>query len=328
MAILVTGGAGYIGSVTVELLRQRGREVVVVDNLFRGHRGALDPEVPLYVGDVGDADLVARIVKDHDVDACVHFAAFAYVGESVLEPERYYENNTTQGISLLTTLMKAGVRRFVFSSTCATYGEPEIVPIPEAHPQRPVNSYGWSKFFLERVLESYDIAHGMKFVALRYFNAAGATERLGEHHEPETHLIPNVLAAARGATEYVSVFGGDYPTPDGTAVRDYIHVVDLADAHVRALDHLDGGGDSACLNLGNGEGYSVLEVIETARSVSGRPIEHRIVPARPGDPARLVADARRARELLGWVPSQPTLYAILESAWAWHIANPHGYGPK
>ncbi len=325
MAILVTGGAGYIGSVTVELLLERGESVVVLDNLFRGHRAAVPADVPFYRRDAGDAALLRRITAEHPLEACIHFAALAYVGESVRSPARYFTNNAAQGMILLEHLIEAGVRRFVFSSTCAVYGEPEVVPIPEEHPLRPANPYGWSKFFLERTLESCDQAHGLKFVALRYFNAAGATQRAGEHHEPETHLIPNVLAAAAGRLPYVSVFGNDYPTPDGTAVRDYIHVSDLAAAHLLALEWLRRGGPSLFLNLGNGQGYSVLEVIETARQVTGRPIPMRFEPRRPGDPSRLVADARKARRLLMWEPRFPELASIIESAWRWHLAHPEGY---
>ncbi len=328
MAILVTGGAGYIGSVTVEMLVERGESVVVLDNLSRGHRAAVPAGVPFYRGDAGDAALLERITREHAIESCIHFAALIEVGESVLFPARFFANNAAQGMILLERLIEAGVRRFVFSSTCAVYGEPEVVPIPEEHPLRPVNPYGWSKFFLERVLEACDQAHGLKFVALRYFNAAGATRRAGEDHEPETHLIPNVLAAAAGRLPYVSVFGNDYPTPDGTAVRDYIHVSDLGSAHLLALDWLRRGGRSLFLNLGNGQGYSVLEVIETARRVTGRPIPVHFEPRRPGDATRLVADARKARELLKWEPRFPDLAAIIESAWRWRLEHPEGYGPE
>jgi len=325
MAILVTGGAGYIGSVTVELLVQRGEDVVVLDNLFRGHRAAVMPGVPFYQGDVGDRRLLARITQEHAIEACIHFAALIYVGESVTDPMRYFANNAAQGMALLEHLLEAGVRRFVFSSTCAVYGDPEVVPIPEEHPRRPANPYGWSKFFLEQVLESCDAACGLKFVSLRYFNAAGATERLGEDHDPETHLIPNVLAAASGRLPFLRVFGADYSTPDGTAVRDYIHVSDLGAAHLLALDWLRRGGRSLFLNLGNGQGYSVLEVIETARRVTGRNIPIRIEARRPGDASHLVADASKARELLGWRPAFPELAGIIESAWRWRLAHPDGY---
>ncbi|HJZ66679.1 MAG TPA: UDP-glucose 4-epimerase GalE [Blastocatellia bacterium] len=323
--ILVTGGAGYIGSVTAELLLESGEQVVVLDNLSRGYRAAVPADALFYQGDIGDRELVARIAREHELDACIHFAAFAYVGESVAEPARYFENNAQQGIELLGALLGAGVKRVVFSSTCATYGEPREIPIPESHPQQPTNPYGWSKLLMERILESYDQAYGMKFVALRYFNAAGATERLGEWHEPETHLVPNVLSAAQGRIPAVSVFGNHYPTPDGTPIRDYIHVADLASAHVSALEHLRAGGVSERINLGNGKGYSVLEVIETARQITGRAIPTRIEPPRPGDPSRLVANAERAREVLGWDPKRPKLEDIIRSDWEWREKHPRGY---
>ncbi|HZM86373.1 MAG TPA: UDP-glucose 4-epimerase GalE [Blastocatellia bacterium] len=315
--ILVTGGAGYIGSVTVELLRARGEQVVVLDNLTRGHPAALDPDVPFYNGNIGDRDLIARIAGEFELEACIHFAALAYVGESVTEPARYFENNVEQGIALLGALLTAGVRHVVFSSTCATYGEPQQTPISETHPQQPTNPYGWSKLFMERTLASYDRAYGMRYIALRYFNAAGATERLGENHKPETHLVPNVLSAALGRLPVLSVFGNDYPTHDGTAIRDYIHVADLGTAHILALDYLRGGGTSECINLGNGTGYSVLEVIDTARQITDRPIAINIEPRRPGDPSHLVANAEKARALLSWKPAYPDLASILRTDWEW-----------
>ena len=325
MTVLVTGGAGYIGSATVELLRGRNIEVVVVDNLVYGHREAIDRDVPFYKGDVGDADLVKRIVDEHAIDSCVHFAAYAYVGESVTDPAKYFANNTFQTNSLLNTLIESNVKNIVFSSTCATYGDPLRIPIDETHPQKPVNPYGWSKFMTERILESYDAAYGLKFVALRYFNAAGATKKCGEHHDPETHLIPNVLSAASGDLPFVSVFGDDYETPDGTCIRDYIHVVDLADAHVRALDHLKIGGNSTHINLGNGLGFSVQEVIGAARKITGNTIDVKTEPRRAGDPARLIADARKAFQVLGWKPEYANLEMILSSAWDWKQAHPGGY---
>jgi len=258
MAILVTGGAGYIGGVTVECLRAKGEEVVVLDDLARGHRSSLEKSIPFYRGSVGDRALVARIATEHKIDACIHFAALAYVGESVAEPRMYFENNVEQGVAFLGALVAAGVRHVVFSSTCATYGEPEKIPISETTPQWPKNPYGWSKLVMERLLDSYDYAYGLKFVALRYFNAAGATERRGEFHEPESHLVPNVLAAAAGEKAEVAVFGNNYPTPDGTCIRDYVHVSDLAEAHICALDYLRQGGKSDFINLGTGHGYSVL----------------------------------------------------------------------
>lgn len=326
MGILVTGGAGFIGSVTVELLRRQHERVVVLDNLSRGRRAAVPREVPFYEGDVGDRALVRSICREHSVEACVHFAAYAYVGESVSEPARYFDNNVGQSLSLLSELVECGVRRFVFSSTCATYGIPEHgVPISEETPQRPANPYGWTKFFLERVLESYAVAYGLNFVALRYFNAAGATATHGEHHEPETHLIPNVLSAARGELPFVTIHGTDYPTPDGTAVRDYIHVEDLASAHLLALNYLRSGGSSEFINLGNGQGFSVLEVIEGARRVTGRPIEISFGPRRDGDPPALVARAEKALQLLGWRPAHTNLDEIIATAWRWHLAHPRGF---
>jgi UDP-glucose 4-epimerase len=315
MSILITGGAGYIGSVTTELLRARGEPVIVLDNLSRGHRDAVAPEVAFYEGDAGDRDLVARIVREHDVDSCIHFAAFAYVGESVTQPALYYENNVEQGIRLLGALTANGVRRFVFSSTCATYGEPQRIPIAEDHPQLPTNPYGWSKLFLERIMSDYDRSYDLRFVALRYFNAAGATEQRGERHDPETHLIPLVLKAAQGEISHVTVFGDDYPTKDGTCVRDYIHVSDLAAAHALALVYLRAGNPSTAINLGNGQGYSVLEVIEAARAVTGREIGVNMQGRRAGDPSHLVADAAKARALLGWQPQQAELGTIINSAW-------------
>lgn len=326
MSILVTGGAGYVGSVTVERLKAKGERVVVLDDLFRGHREALDPDVPFYHGRVGDRELIARIAAEHKLEACVHFAALAYVGESVSEPARYYENNVEQGIALFGALVDAGVRRVVFSSTCATYGLPQQVPIPEICPQWPVNPYGWSKLFLEQILASYDLAYGLKFVALRYFNAAGATERRGEHHEPESHLVPNVLSTALGQKQELSIFGRDYPTPDGTAIRDYVHVADLSDAHILALKHLRERGSSEFLNLGTGHGYSVLQVIECARKVTGRAIPARDEAPRPGDPPQLVADSAKAQRVLGWKPAQSDLASILRSQWEWRKKFPHGYG--
>ena len=327
MAILVTGGAGYIGSVTVERLTAKGEGIVVLDDLAYGHLESIDADIPFYQGSAGDRTLVTRIAREHEIESCMHFAALAYVGESVEKPALYFENNVQQGISLVSALMDAGVRRFIFSSSCTVYGEQEKSPIGEDCPQWPKNPYGWTKFTLERLLEIYDTAYGLKSICLRYFNAAGATERCGEDHHPETHLIPNVLAAAADPQREVSIFGNQYPTPDGTAIRDYIHVADLADAHIRALDHLRRGGASDALNLGTGRGHSVLEVIETARRITGLPIRSRIESPRPGDPARLVANPSRAKVLLGWQPAMSDLNTIIRSAWAFRQKCPHGYGP-
>lgn len=326
--ILVTGGAGYIGSVTVELLRARAEQVVVLDNLARGHRAAVARDVPFYQGNIGDRELVMRIASKHEIEACVHFAALAYVGESVAEPALYFENNVEQGIALMGSLLKAGVRRVVFSSTCATYGEPQEIPISETHPQQPTNPYGWSKLFMERILASYDATYGMRYVALRYFNAAGATEEHGEYHKPETHLLPNVLLAAQGHLPAVSVFGNNYPTPDRTTIRDYIHVADLGNAHIRALDYLRAGGASEFINLGTGQGYSVLEVIEAARQVTGRPIATNIQSPRPGDPSHLVANAEKARRVLDWQPAYRELASIIRTDWEWRKRHPNGYAAE
>ena len=325
MAILVAGGAGYIGSVTVELLRAAGERVVVLDNLVRGHRPALAADIPFYQGKIGDRALLERIAAEHELESCIHFAALAYVGESVKDPAWYYENNVEQSIAMMSTLLHVGVRRVVFSSTAATYGDAQHIPISENEPQWPVNPYGWSKLFMERLLHSYDVAYGLKFVALRYFNAAGATETCGEHHEPEAHLIPNILLAAKREPPEVPVFGNNYPTPDGTAIRDYVHVVDLADAHIRALGRMRRGGASDFLNLGTGHGYSVMEVIEAARKVTGREIRVRLEPPRAGDPPSLVADPARAKSVLGWVPAKSDLHTIIDSAWRWHQRHPGGY---
>lgn len=325
MAILVTGGAGYIGSVTVDYLLSRGKQVVVLDNLVRGHRQAVGEEVSFYEGDVGDVALLAQIARQHELESCIHFAALAYVGESVQEPKLYFENNVQKGLELIGFLLQAGISRFVFSSTCATYGEPETLPVKEDSRQWPTSPYGWSKLFLERLLSSYDTAYGLKFVALRYFNAAGATQNRGEDHEPETHLIANVLHAASGMQGELTVFGNTYPTPDGTAIRDYIHVGDLADAHWRALEYLRRGGRSEFLNLGSGRGYSIFEVVECARQVTGKSIRIRMEPPRPGDSSCLFADATKAQSVLGWAPHQSDLAGILRSAWEWHQRHPRGY---
>lgn len=325
MSILVTGGAGYIGSVTVEALRGRGQKVVVIDNLVYGHRNAVDASVPFYEGDIGDKALVSRMIAEHSVTACIHFSAYAYVGESVQQPQKYFQNNVRQTLDLLDVLLEHDVKQFIFSSTCATFGEPKYTPIDEQHPQKPTNPYGWSKLMIERVLEAYSTAYGLRCVVLRYFNASGATATRGEDHFPETHLIPLVLFAALGRLSHVSVFGTDYPTPDGTAIRDYIHVSDLAEAHLLALDHLDNGGGSNAFNLGNGSGFSVNEVIAAARRVTGREINVANAPRRPGDPSKLIANAEKAARILGWQPKITEIEEIIASAWKWHTEHPDGY---
>ena len=325
MAILVTGGAGYIGSAAVKDLSDKGETVIVLDNLVYGHRRAVDSSVIFHEGEIGDETLVQKILDEHEIEACMHFSAYAYVGESVEKPNIYYENNFVQTLKLLDVLIKNNVKKFIFSSTCATYGEPQYVPIDEKHPQFPTSPYGWSKFMVERALADYDTAYGLKHVALRYFNACGASGECGEDHNPETHLIPLILFAAQGKRDSISIFGDDYPTPDGTAIRDYIHIADLSQAHLLALELLRKNGASEFINLGNGGGYSVKEVVEAARKITGANIEAKIAPRRAGDPSRLVADARKAREVLGWNPQFPEIEKIIESAWKWHEANPNGY---
>jgi UDP-glucose 4-epimerase len=305
----------------VEHFLDAGHEVVVYDNLCEGHRSAVDDRAPLVMGDCLDTALLSRTLREHQIEAVVHFAAFALVGESMQKPGKYFLNNTAGTRSVLDACVQAGVRKFVFSSTCATYGVPETECLAESHPQRPVNPYGESKLLVERMLPWYQQIHGLEFVALRYFNAAGATPRFGEHHRIETHLIPNILKVALGQKDGCEVFGADYPTPDGTCIRDYIHVADLAEAHRLALVP----GKSGFFNLGNGSGYSVLEVIRTCEKVTARPIPFALKPRRPGDPPRLVASPRRATEVLGWTPRYPRIETIVASAWEWHRTHPAGY---
>ncbi|MBW4575115.1 MAG: UDP-glucose 4-epimerase GalE [Aphanothece sp. CMT-3BRIN-NPC111] len=321
-AILVTGGAGYIGSQAVLALKRAGYEVVVLDNLVYGHRDLVEKvlQVELVVGDTSDRALLDRLFSTHNITAVMHFAAYAYVGESVTDPAKYYRNNVLGTLTLLEAMMAASVKKFVFSSTCATYGVPKAVPIPEDHPQNPINPYGASKLMVERILSDFDVAYGFKSVRFRYFNAAGAdpTGLLGEDHAPETHLIPLVLMTALGLRESVSIFGTDYPTTDGTCIRDYIHVSDLAVAHVLGLEYLLQGGDTEVFNLGNGSGFSVKEVIETATAVTGREIKTVECDRRPGDPPVLVGSSDKARKTLGWQPQYSDLSEILSHAWQWH----------
>ena len=323
--ILVTGGAGYIGSLTVEALCARGTPVVVVDNLSTGHAGALFDGVPFHRVDLAQTDELVSIMRQHKVRAVIHFAAFSLVGESVSSPRKYMDNNVCGTISLLNAMKDAGVDGIVFSSTAATYGEPESVPITEDQPTVPTNPYGLTKRFMEQVMETYDLAYGLRSVCLRYFNAAGASRLRGEDHRPESHLIPLVLQVAQGTRPSIQVYGADYDTPDGTCLRDYIHVEDLAGAHLAALDYLARGGESLKCNLGNGNGYSVREVIDVCRSVTGHDIPEVVAPRRPGDPARLIASCGRARKVLGWNVTKPLLNTIVEDAWQWRLANPAGY---
>jgi UDP-arabinose 4-epimerase len=320
--ILVTGGAGYIGSHACKALAMAGYEPVTYDNLSRGHREAVRWG-PFVEGELADRDLLAASLRRFRIAAVMHFAAFAYVGESVAKPELYFRNNVMGSLTLLEAMVEAGVRSIVFSSTCATYGLPESLPIRESTPQRPVNPYGETKLTIERALHWFGEAHGLRHAALRYFNAAGADPdgETGEDHDPETHLLPLLLQTALGQRSHIDIYGTDYPTPDGTAIRDYIHVRDLAEAHVLALGHLAEGGESLALNLGTGEGHSVLQAIVAAERVTGRSIARREAPRRPGDPPVLVADASRARAALGWVPQRSDLDSILATAWAWHSSR-------
>ena len=322
MRIFVTGGAGYIGSICVEEMLNRGHEVAVLDNLTEGHRAAVDPRATYYQADLSDREAVARAIGEFGPEAVMHFAANALVGESMENPSKYFRNNVANGVNLLDAMVENGVKKFVFSSTCATFGVPERMPIDESLPQRPINPYGESKLMFEKILRWYDEIHGLRFTALRYFNAAGASEKFGEHHRIETHLIPNVLKVALGQKDAVEIYGTDYETPDGTCIRDYIHILDLADAHIRALDR----GQSGFFNLGTGGGTSVREVIDCCRSVTGREIAVREKPRRPGDPPRLIASSDRIRAELGWEPKFQNIRPIVESAWAWHLKNPQGYG--
>jgi UDP-glucose 4-epimerase len=317
--VLVTGGAGYIGSVVVEeLLASGALRVVVLDDLSKGHRDAVAPGARLVEGDIGDRRRVAELCREERLDAVVHMAASSLVAESVRDPARYYANNVCASLALLDGMRDAGVRRLVLSSTAAVYGEPDASPITEDFPTRPANPYGETKLALERALGAYAAAYGLAFASLRYFNAAGATEHNGEDHDPETHLIPLVLAAARGESEAVAIFGEDYPTPDGTCIRDYVHVSDLAGAHVLALRALSGAeGQGRIYNLGSGSGYSVRQVIAMAEEVTGRRVPTRPAPRRPGDPAVLVASSDRIRSDLGWQPRRQDLRVIIEDAWRW-----------
>ncbi|NEN87233.1 UDP-glucose 4-epimerase GalE [Paenibacillus elgii] len=327
MAIMVTGGAGYIGSHTVAELLAKGEEVVVVDNLQQGHREAVLGG-KLYVGDIRDADFLDTVFRENEIDAVIHFAASSLVGESMQLPGKYYHNNVYGTLCLLEKMNEYGVKKIVFSSTAATYGEPENVPILETDRTLPTNAYGETKLAMEKMMRWFDTAHGIKYVSLRYFNAAGAHEsgRIGEDHSPETHLVPIILQVALGKRAHISIFGEDYATPDGTCIRDYIHVTDLADAHILAVEKLRSGGDSSVYNLGNGKGFSVKEVIDIAREVTGHAIPAVVEARRAGDPAVLVASSERGRTELGWQPKRDSLQQIIASAWAWHQANPDGYG--
>lgn len=321
MNLFVTGGAGYIGSVTSEMLLDGGHRVTVFDNLERGHRDAIDRRAKFVKGDLRDRSAIMKAMKAAKPDAVMHFAAYALVGESMEDPNLYFRNNVVGGQNLVEAMRAADVPKIIFSSTCATYGQPEKMPMTEDLPQRPQNPYGESKLMFEKILTWCGDRYGLKSVFLRYFNAAGASGKYGEDHDPETHLIPNVLFVALGKKKCVKIFGDDYPTPDGTCIRDYIHIADLAQAHILAVQK-DVTGP---FNLGNGDGYSVKEVVDISREITGRKIKTEIAPRRPGDPARLIAGAKKAHKVLGWKPKFPDLHRIIESAWKWHLAHPHGY---
>jgi UDP-glucose 4-epimerase len=322
--VLVAGGAGYIGSVTVEQLVLAGHAVVVVDNLRQGHRAAVHPAAAFVQADLRDAATLAAALREHQVEAIMHFAAASLVGESMQRPELYFGTNVAGTLALLDAALAAGVRRIVFSSTAAVYGIPEAVPIPEDAPLRPINPYGESKLMVERILGWYDRIHGLRSACLRYFNAAGASAAYGEDHRPETHLIPVILQVALGRRDHFPLFGADYDTPDGTCIRDYVHVVDLAQAHILALDAL--AERSAVYNLGSSHGYSNRQILDACRRVTGHPIPVVEGPRRPGDPPRLVADSARIRAELGWRPRYTDLDEIVATAWRWHQAHPDGYG--
>jgi UDP-glucose-4-epimerase GalE len=319
--ILLTGGAGYIGSHTAKRLSQSGFEPVTLDDLSAGHKWAVKWG-PFIQGDIGDDKLIRDVVREYGIQAVLHFAALTYVGQSIIQPRKYFDNNVTRTLNMLDTLIDCSVKQIIFSSSCATYGAPERIPIDESHPQKPVNPYGESKLMIERILHWYDKAYGVKAACLRYFNAAGADPdgEIGELHVPEAHLIPLVIQAATRVIDSVPIFGTDYPTPDGTAIRDYTHVSDLADAHVLALEHLLKGGCSVDLNLGTGHGHSVLEVVQAVEDVCGCSVPTRRTERRPGDPPELVADAAKASEVLNWRPRFLDLRDLIRTAWAWHSA--------
>ena len=324
--ILVVGGAGYIGSHMCKYLHENGMIPVVLDNLSYGHRQAVQWG-PFYEGDMADSGLLKKIFSEHKIEAVMHFAAFCYVGESVEDPLKYYKNNISATLTLLTEMVAHNIFNFIFSSTCATYGEPEKLPLLEDFPQNPINPYGRSKLMMEQILNDLDHAKGMKAVCLRYFNAAGADPegQIGEDHNPETHLIPLVLQTALGQRDEITIFGSDYPTEDGTCIRDYIHILDLAQAHFLSLQHLLAGGESKKYNLGNGNGYSILDVITCAEKVSGKKIAYSYADRRAGDPAALVGSAALITNELGWKPEFNSLESILTTAWNWHVNHPKGF---
>ncbi len=331
MSVLVLGGAGYIGSHTVDRLVDQGQDVVVVDSLVTGHRAAVNDKAKFYQGDLADQDFMRKVFTENpEIDAVIHFAAYSLVAESMKKPLKYFDNNTAGMIKLLEVMNEFDIKNIVFSSTAATYGIPEKMPIMESDPQDPINPYGESKLMMEKIMRWADEAYGTKFVALRYFNVAGAKPdgSIGEDHGPETHLIPIVLQVAQGKRDKLQIYGDDYNTPDGTNVRDYVHPFDLADAHILAVDHLRKGNESNAFNLGSSTGFSNLEIVEAARKVTGKEIPAEIAPRRGGDPDSLIASSDKAREILGWKPQFDNIERIIETAWAWHSRHPNGYDDK
>ena len=331
MSVLVLGGAGYIGSHTVDRLVDQGQDVVVVDSLVTGHRAAVNDKAKFYQGDLADQDFMRKVFTENlEIDAVIHFAAYSLVAESMKKPLKYFDNNTAGMIKLLEVMNEFDIKNIVFSSTAATYGIPEKMPIMESDPQDPINPYGESKLMMEKIMRWADEAYGTKFVALRYFNVAGAKPdgSIGEDHGPETHLIPIVLQVAQGKRDKLQIFGDDYNTPDGTNVRDYVHPFDLADAHILAVDYLRKGNESNAFNLGSSTGFSNLEIVEAARKVTGKEIPAEIAPRRGGDPDSLIASSDKAREILGWKPQFDNIERIIETAWAWHSSHPNGYDDK
>lgn len=330
MAILVLGGAGYIGSHTVYELIDAGRDVVIADNLETGHLEAVHPKAVFYEGDIRDRAFLDSVFERETIDGVIHFAANSLVGESMTDPLKYYDNNLCGTKVLLESMVAHGINNIVFSSTAATYGEPERVPILETDPTEPTNCYGETKLSMEKMFKWTSQAHGLRFVSLRYFNACGAhvSGSIGEAHKPESHLIPLILQVPNGQREHVSIFGDNYDTKDGTCVRDYIHVTDLAQAHILAMDYLMKGGENGIFNLGNGIGFTVKEVIDTAREVTGHPIPAEIAPRRDGDPAQLIASSEKAKDILGWMPKHADLKHIIETAWNWHESHPNGYAKE
>ncbi|WP_203623531.1 MULTISPECIES: UDP-glucose 4-epimerase GalE [unclassified Lacticaseibacillus] len=330
MTIAVLGGAGYIGSHTVAQLVKAGEDVVVLDNLITGHRQAVDPKARFYQGDIRDYKFLSSVFSQEKIEGIIHFAAFSIVPESMKDPLKYFDNNTGGLITLLEAMHQFGINKIVFSSTAATYGEPKSIPIKETDPQVPTNPYGESKLAMEKIMHWSDVAYGIKFVALRYFNVAGAMPdgSIGEDHHPETHLIPIILQVAAGTRTGLQIFGDDYPTKDGTNVRDYVHVVDLADAHILALKYLREGHDSNAFNLGSATGFSNLEILNAARKVTGKEIPAKIGPRRAGDPSTLIAASDKAREILGWQPKYDDVEKVIETAWNWHESHPKGYGDR